>query len=82
MQIRPDATAAEIRKAYRQLALHTHPDKPSGDRVRFERLARAYAVLSEPWRREDYDRKRLAGPSRCSSWNLLEHLPSPGKSLK
>lgn len=62
LRVRPDASAAEIRKAYRKLALHTHPDKPSGDRLHFERVARAYAVLSDDWRREDYDRKRLAGP--------------------
>lgn len=62
LQVHPNATASEIRKAYRQLALQTHPDKPSGDRLRFERVARAYAALGDPMRREDYDRKRRAGP--------------------
>lgn len=62
LQVRPDATAAEIRKAYRQLALRTHPDKPTGDRALFQRVARAYSVLSDNLRRDDYDRKRLAGP--------------------
>lgn len=60
--VQPNATAAEIRKAYRRLALLTHPDKPSGDRLRFDRIARAYTVLSDPLRRESYDAVRRNGP--------------------
>lgn len=58
LQVDPQASASEIRKAYRQLALLTHPDKPTGDRREFERVSRAYDILSDPRSRETYDIKR------------------------
>lgn len=69
LQVRPEAGAAEIRRAYRRLALETHPDKPDGNSQRFLRVANAYATLSDPTLRETYDqdyrdRSKLAsGPS-------------------
>jgi len=53
------ATNDEIKKAYRQLALKWHPDKNPGDSScdeRFKEIAEAYDVLSDPERRELYDR--------------------------
>mmetsp|Transcript_111968 Transcript_111968/g.348906 ORF Transcript_111968/g.348906 Transcript_111968/m.348906 type:complete len:238 (-) Transcript_111968:82-795(-) len=55
LQISPEADSVEIRRAYRRLALETHPDKPSGDQQRFLDVARAYTTLSDPGRREAYD---------------------------
>lgn len=54
------STAAEVRTAYRRLALQTHPDKvPATERdaahVKFQQLAFAYAVLSDEARRARYD---------------------------
>ena len=53
-----DATAHEIRRAYRRLARQQHPDrnpKPDGPE-RFRTLVEAYAVLNDPARRARYDR--------------------------
>ncbi|KAI5859062.1 hypothetical protein BZA05DRAFT_383242 [Tricharina praecox] len=55
------ATAAEIRSAYRKLALLRHPDKaPTSSRdaahVEFQELAFAYSILSDAGRRARYDR--------------------------
>jgi molecular chaperone DnaJ len=53
------AAASEIKKAYRRLAVQYHPDRNPGDpqaEVRFKEAAEAYAVLSDPQKRERYDR--------------------------
>lgn len=49
-----DATAAQVRKAYRALALRHHPDR-GGSAVEFQRAHDAYTVLSDPDRRARYD---------------------------
>jgi molecular chaperone DnaJ len=54
--VAPDAGAAEIKRAYRQLARRYHPDISGGDRVvSFREVARAYEVLRHPERRRSYD---------------------------
>lgn len=53
-----NATAAEIKKAYRKLALQYHPDKNPGDKVaeeKFKEAAEAYDVLSNDEKRSRYD---------------------------
>lgn len=50
----PEATAAEIKAAYRKLAMKHHPDR-GGDPVTFKRIQNAYDVLSDPERRLQYD---------------------------
>lgn len=54
-----NATAEEIKRAYRRLARELHPDANPGDadaESRFKELSRAYEVLSDPQRRANYDR--------------------------
>jgi len=54
--VAPDAGAAEIKRAYRQLARRYHPDLPGDDRAwSFREVARAYEVLRNPERRRSYD---------------------------
>ena len=51
-----DADAAEIKRAYRQLARRYHPDISGEDRAAtFREVARAYEVLRNPERRRTYD---------------------------
>jgi curved DNA-binding protein len=53
------ASQAEIKKAYRKLAREWHPDRKPGDKSaerRFKELNEANAVLSDPSKREKYDR--------------------------
>lgn len=54
----PTCGAADIKKAYRQLALRWHPDKNSGDAAasrKFQQIGYAYAVLADAERRKRYD---------------------------
>ena len=67
LQVSRDATGAEIKKAYRKLALKYHPDKNPGDKEaeeRFKLINEAYGVLSDEEKRSIYDRYGKEGLER------------------
>jgi molecular chaperone DnaJ len=56
-----DASQADIKKAYRKLARDNHPDSNPGNKAaeeRFKEISEAYAVLSSPDKRKEYDEQR------------------------
>jgi molecular chaperone DnaJ len=59
-----DADDAQIKKAYRKLAMEHHPDRNNGDKAaeaRFKEITEAYDVLRDPQKRRLYDRFGEAG---------------------
>lgn len=65
-----DASAEEIKRAYRRLAHRYHPDRNPGDREseeRFKEVKAAYELLSDPERRSRYDRFGVDDPAAAAS---------------
>jgi molecular chaperone DnaJ len=54
--VEKNASADEIKKAYRKLAHQHHPDKSGGDEKKFKEINEAYQVLGDAKKREQYDR--------------------------
>lgn len=85
LQLTPDASADDVRQAYRRLAQQHHPDRQEGaDGSAMARINQAYQVLSDAHRRAEYDfnlrvaamreaRSRLPRSSRLSTtpWLML-----------
>ena len=62
--VKKDASADEIKKAYRKLARANHPDSNPGDAAKhdkFKSVAEAYDVVGDPAKRKKYDEMRTYG---------------------
>ncbi len=66
LDVERSASAEEIKKNYRKLAMKYHPDRNPGDKVaedKFKEAAEAYEVLSDPEKRDIYNRYGYEGLS-------------------
>ncbi len=62
--VAPNATADQIKKAYRELAKINHPDSKGGDKAaeeKFKQISEAYSVLGDEKKRRQYDMLRNGG---------------------
>lgn len=68
-----DADAKAIKDAFRLLAMKYHPDrnKSPDAEARFKEIAEAYAILSDPKKRAEYDARGFAGVSGFSAEDLF-----------
>ena len=55
------ASADEIKKAFRKLAVQFHPDKEGGDETKFKEVNEAYEILKDQQKRQRYDQFGHAG---------------------
>jgi len=80
LEISSEATPEEIRTAYRRLAKELHPDYYEGGSQPFLTLQEAYATLSDPGRRRDYDRTLQANrPLGVVPKRQVEPMFSPSR---
>ena len=70
--VKPSSGIAEIKKAYRELAVKYHPDKnpdSAWSEAQFKEISEAYGVLSNPRKRAAYDEDRwLSGVGQRTSY--------------
>ncbi len=76
--ISKDASADEIKKAYRKAAVLHHPDKEGGDESKFKEVSEAYEVLKDSQKRQRYDQFGHAGVGGASGGSSAGGNPFEG----
>lgn len=76
--VKKDASADEIKKAFRKLAVKYHPDKEGGDEVKFKEANEAYEVLKDQQKRQRYDQFGHAGVGGASGGGASGGNPFEG----
>lgn len=71
LEVSPDASEADLKKAYRKKALRLHPDK-GGDPELFKEVTHAYEVLSDSQKRDIYDARGEAGLSESGGMGGMD----------
>jgi hypothetical protein len=73
------ASAAEIKQAFRRLALQVHPDRNTSAAAEetFKQLVQAHEVLSNPGKRADYDAQCIDMPQPAAGWGKPSKVLTP-----
>ena len=87
LQITPQASDEDVKRAYRRLALHHHPDRNPKNRalaeVRFQLITKAYEALKTATLRTHYDQTSMPAntsvKSEATPWRWLADLFKPAK---
>ena len=85
----PDASTPHVSRAYRALLRQHHPDTRAVQHARqaaesdiaLQQILSAYAVLGDPARRADYDRRRTPTSQRDTRQNFPAHTTHPYPTL-
>jgi molecular chaperone DnaJ len=75
--LEPGASAAQIKAAYRSLAMELHPDRNPGrdTKARFQALGHAYAILSAERKREQYDADSVVREAQGAASESMSGAP-------
>jgi molecular chaperone DnaJ len=79
LEVSKGANDADIKKAYRKMAMKYHPDRNPGDKSaedKFKTIQQAYEVLSDPQKRQVYDSYGHAGVDAASGYGAGGHSHS------
>ncbi len=75
LQVTATSTEDEIRRNYRRLAMRYHPDRnpesPEAEE-KFKEIAEAYGVLTDPVKRQQYDRMKASGNSGATGFTYSQ----------
>ena len=84
LEVSPGATAIDIKKSYRRLALKYHPDKNFGNTIfeaKFKEIQEAYDILSDDRKRYAYNEKRSRRTYTSTSTNKKPPTPVTPQSI-
>lgn len=73
LEVEPGASAEDIKRSFRKLAIKYHPDTNQGNRhseAWFKELQEAYNVLSDPQQKEDYLQERWLRKSQGKAFDM------------
>jgi molecular chaperone DnaJ len=79
--VNKDASADEIKKAFRRKAVELHPDKQGGDEEKFKEINEAYEVLKDSSKRQRYDQFGHAGVGGNGGGSPFEGFGGQGQNI-
>jgi len=68
-----DASPVDIKRAFRNLSMKYHPDKPSGDADKYKEISNAYDILSDTQKRQQYDHEEQFGKGHMFGGGGFNH---------
>ncbi len=78
LEITKTASTEEIKSSYKKLALKWHPDKNKGNEesatLKFQKISEAYAVLSDPKKKERYDKYGTCNDDDFDFNDFMSHM--------